>query len=45
MAGQSKNWREIRRQLSLNEKRVAVYRRLMEAEARLEGGAPAAGGR
>ncbi len=36
MAGQSKNWREIRRQLPLNEKRVAAYRRLMEAEARLE---------
>jgi len=36
MAGQNKNWREIRRQLPLNEEQVAIYRRLMDAEARLE---------
>ncbi|HUA03440.1 MAG TPA: hypothetical protein VMB27_06015 [Solirubrobacteraceae bacterium] len=36
MAGQNKNWREIRRQLPLNEGQVAMYRRLMDAEARLE---------
>jgi hypothetical protein len=36
MAGQNKSWREIRRQLPLNEERVALYRRLMDAEGRLE---------
>jgi len=36
MAGRNKSWREIRRQLPLNEERVAMYRRLMDAEARLE---------
>jgi hypothetical protein len=36
MAGQSKNWRQIRRELALNEQRVAMYGRLMEAEERLE---------
>ena len=36
MAGRNKSWREIRRQLPLNEERVAIYRRLMDAEARLE---------
>ena len=36
MAGQNKNWRTIREQRPLNEKRVETYRRLMDAEARLE---------
>jgi hypothetical protein len=36
VAGQNANWREIRRQLPLNEERVAMYRRLMDAEARLD---------
>ncbi len=36
MAGQNKNWREIRRQRPLNEKRMAGYGRLMDAEARLD---------
>jgi hypothetical protein len=36
MAGQSKNWREIRRELALNERRVAMHRRLMDAEDRLD---------
>ena len=36
MAGPNKNWREIREQRSLNEARIAMYRRLMDAEARLE---------
>ncbi len=36
MAGQNKNWREIREQRPLNEARVAMYRRLMDAEARLD---------
>jgi len=36
MAGQNKNWREIRPQLPLNEKRIAVYKRLMDAEVRLD---------
>ena len=36
MAGQSKDWREIRRELALNEERVAMYRRIMDAEDRLD---------
>jgi hypothetical protein len=36
MAGPNKNWREIREQRSLNEARVAMYRRLMDAEACLD---------
>jgi hypothetical protein len=36
MAGQNKNWREIREQRPLNEARVAMYRRLMDAEDRLD---------
>ena len=36
MAGQNKNWREIREQRPLSEQRVAMYRRLMDAEDRLE---------
>jgi hypothetical protein len=36
MAGQSKSWRDIRRALALNETRVAMYRRLMDAEERLD---------
>ena len=36
MSGQSKNWREIRRELALNEERVAMHRRLMDAEDRLD---------
>ena len=36
MAGPNKNWREIREQRSLNEARVAMYRRLMDAEAWLD---------
>ncbi len=36
MAGQNKNWRAIREQRPLNETRVAMYRRLMRAEDRLE---------
>ena len=36
MAGQNKNWREIRRELALNEERVAMYRRIMDAEDRLD---------
>lgn len=31
-----KNWRTLRRELPLNEKRVALYERLMDAEARLD---------
>lgn len=31
-----KTWREIRGQRALNEARVATYRRLMDAEARLD---------
>ena len=37
MAGQNKNWRAIREQRPLNEPRIAIYRRLMDAEARLHG--------
>lgn len=36
MAGPNKNWREIREQRSLNEARVGMYRRLMDAEACLD---------
>ncbi len=36
MAGPNKNWREIREQRSLNEARVAMYRRLMDVEACLD---------
>ena len=36
MAGQNKNWRAIREQRPLNEARVAMYGRLMDAEDRLE---------
>ncbi len=36
MAGQNKNWRAIREQRPLNKQRVAIYRRLMDAEARLD---------
>ncbi len=36
MGGQNKNWRAIRERRPLNETRVAIYRRLMDAEARLE---------
>jgi hypothetical protein len=32
----ARTWREIRRQKPLNEGRVETYRRLMEAEARLD---------
>jgi hypothetical protein len=31
-----KRWREVRREKPLNEARVGTYRRLMEAEARLD---------
>ena len=36
MADQNKNWRAIREQRPLNETRVAMYRRLMDAEERLD---------
>jgi hypothetical protein len=36
MAGPNKNWREIRKQRPLNEQRVAMYGRIMDAEERLE---------
>jgi len=36
MADQNKNWRTIREQRPLNEARVAMYRRLMDAEDRLD---------
>jgi hypothetical protein len=36
MAGPNKNWREIREQRPLNEQRVAMYGRIMDAEDRLE---------
>ena len=36
MASPNKNWREILQQRPLNEARVAMYGRLMEAEDRLE---------
>lgn len=36
MASPNKNWREILQQRPLNEQRVAIYGRLMEAEERLE---------
>ena len=36
MAGQNKNWREIRGDLPLNETQMAIYKRLMEAEVRLD---------
>lgn len=36
MAGQNKNWREIRGDLPLNETQMATYKRLMEAEVRLD---------
>lgn len=36
MASPNKNWREILQQRPLNEQRVAMYGRLMEAEERLE---------
>lgn len=36
MAGPNKNWREILQQRPLNEQRVAMYGRLMDAEERLE---------
>ena len=36
MAEQNKTWRAIRDQRPLNETRVAMYRRLMDSEARLD---------
>jgi hypothetical protein len=36
VAGQNKNWREIRGDLPLNETQMAIYKRLMEAEVRLD---------
>ncbi len=36
MAEQNKTWRAIREQRPLNETRVAMYRRLMDSEARLD---------
>jgi hypothetical protein len=36
VAGQNKNWREIRGDLPLNETQMATYKRLMEAEVRLD---------
>ncbi len=36
MADQNKNWRAIREQRPLNEERVAMNRRLMDAETRLD---------
>ena len=36
MADQNKNWRTLREQRPLNEERVAMYRRLMDAEDRLD---------
>lgn len=36
MAGQNKSWRAVREQRPLNETRVAMYRRLMDAEERLD---------
>jgi len=36
MAGPNKNWREILQQRPLNEQRVAMYGRIMDAEDRLE---------
>jgi hypothetical protein len=33
----TRTWNEIRRQRPLNESRVATYKRLMDAEVRLEG--------
>jgi hypothetical protein len=37
MAGQNKTWREIRGELPLNETQMVTYKRLMDAEARLDG--------
>lgn len=36
MAGQNTNWRAIREQRPLNEQRLAMYGRIMDAEERLE---------
>jgi hypothetical protein len=36
MAGQNKSWRAVRERRPLNEARVAMYRRLMDAEQRLD---------
>ncbi|HEX4282141.1 MAG TPA: hypothetical protein VHZ27_15340 [Solirubrobacteraceae bacterium] len=36
MAGQNKNWREVRGDLPLNETQMAIYKRLMDAEVRLD---------
>jgi hypothetical protein len=36
MVNQNKNWREIRRELPLNETQMAIYKRLMDAETRLD---------
>jgi hypothetical protein len=37
VAGQNKSWRTIRGQRPLNERRIATYKRLMQAEQRLAG--------